>query len=116
MILSFVKPSTRLEHRSSNAAPVQGHSSREAKFRDALCGLRFMKYQKPDGVIEIAGSACSCVPGTVVHRQHTNCGTNWWRVDEGEWMPLPRSSGTARIYAECANTCAEFLKTMTEMK
>lgn len=46
MILSFVKPSTRLEHRSSNAAPVQGHSSREAKFRDALCGLRIPHFPR----------------------------------------------------------------------
>ena len=69
-----------------------------------------MTYAKPDGVIEIDGSACCCPPGQRRPGQHTNCTTNWYRAG-GEWKPLRRMQHTREL-AEAAETCAEFLEAM----
>lgn len=66
-----------------------------------------MKWTKPDGEIEIAGSGCCCPPGMRHDGQHTNSGTSWARTSNRPWVRI-RSTSTPMIYAECALTCREF--------
>jgi hypothetical protein len=73
-------------------------------------GNQFMKYEKPDGVIETGFSGCCCPPGGRRRGQHTNCGTSWVRVDDEEWQAC-RSSVASRI-ALSSNTVKEFKEKM----
>ena len=76
-----------------------------------------MKWEKPDGTVEYGMSGCCCTPGPRRGGQHTNCGTEWWRVNTGYWFqPSQRfSQRDLRILAECAKTCVEFLDAVMEL-
>jgi hypothetical protein len=69
-------------------------------------GNQFMKYVKPDGVIETGFSGCCCPPGLRHGGMHTNGITTWWKVDGGEWKPS-RPAIIRRI-ALSSNTVKEF--------
>lgn len=70
-----------------------------------------MKFEKPDGVIELGYSGCCCPPGEQRPGQHTNSTTQWARVFGGPWLRIHSLSRT-RIFAGAANSCAEFLAVM----
>lgn len=63
-------------------------------------------YEKPDGRIEFGLSGCCCPPGERHSGQHTNCATEWVRVNGGTWQRSVRNHH--RILAGAAETCAEF--------
>ena len=69
-----------------------------------------MIYPKPDGSIETGGSGCCCPPGARKPGQHTNSGTQWFRVNGGKWVPDYHRHAETRVYAAAANTVAEFLE------
>ena len=73
-----------------------------------------MKFQKPDGVIEYGASGCCCPPGERGFGMHTNCGTMWWRVDNGTWHKI-RSQHEFMVYAQAAETCQEFIGAMLKI-
>jgi hypothetical protein len=71
-----------------------------------------MKFEKTDGIIELASSGCCCPPGEIRRGgQHTNCGTRWWRIVGKPWHPM-HSFTSAALLANCANTVAEFEEAM----
>jgi hypothetical protein len=69
-----------------------------------------MKYEKPDGVISVQMSGCCCPPGKPRGGQHTNSGTSWIRIDDGEWNPC--RSSVARRAALSSETVKEFKERM----
>ena len=68
-----------------------------------------MKFDKPDGVIEISNTGCCCPPGENRGGQHTNAGSTWWRTNADDWQLWcdPRTSRLLQVVRE-APTCAEF--------
>jgi len=70
-----------------------------------------MKYEKPDGTIEIESSGCCCPPGKRRDGMHTNSFTHWWRVNQGEWQRYDSLNST-RLLAGAAETCTEFEEAM----
>lgn len=73
-----------------------------------------MKYEKPDGVIEIGMSGCGHPPDKPrPHGQCTNSATQWWRVisplgPPTEWHPLRQQSAVMGL-ARSSKTVANFL-------
>lgn len=73
-----------------------------------------MKIKYPDGsTVEIGCSSCCCPPGERKGGQHTNSGTDWYRVNGGEWVQYTRTNHT-RILAHCALNAEDFLEAMKE--
>jgi hypothetical protein len=68
--------------------------------------------EKDDGIITIASSACCCPPGERRAGQHTNGGTQWWRINDEPWQRLHGISN-ALVLAGAAETCTEFREAMT---
>ena len=67
-----------------------------------------MKFDKPDGVIEISNTGCCCPPGENRGGQHTNASSTWWRINAGDWQLCgPRTSQLLQLARE-AQSCAEF--------
>jgi hypothetical protein len=73
-----------------------------------------MKYEKPDGIIEIASSACCCPPDTKRSGMHTNACTNWWRVTNGKWHKLRSLTFAMTVANNTETSCADFIDTMNE--
>lgn len=73
-----------------------------------------MKIEYPDGSsVEFGSSGCCCPPGERKGGQHTNCGTNWYRVNGGEWVIHSRISHH-RILAQCALNAEDFLEALKD--
>lgn len=75
-----------------------------------------MKKQKSDGTIEIRNSSCGCCPppGHEKKQMHTNNGSTWWRIGEGEWHRIDKSKiMDAYEFAQASETVSEFKSIMS---
>lgn len=77
-----------------------------------------MKYDKPDGTIELASSGCGCNPDDSKRsHQCTNSTTQWWRIksldakEPAGWYRI-RGYGTAMRVARTCNTVESFTSHM----
>lgn len=74
-----------------------------------------MKWEKPDGVIEYGMSGCCCPPGVKRGGLHTCACTSWYRVNGGEWKHLRRWYDF-QVFAEAAESCADFTRGMEDFE
>lgn len=74
-----------------------------------------MKAIKPDGIIELGSSGCCCPPGQRKGGQHMNCGTSWYKINDGEWVQCMRISFVRKL-AETSETCASFKDAMENQR
>lgn len=80
----------------------------------ALRSTQLMKYEKSDGVIEIATSRCGCNPyDSKRHHQCTNCTTQWYQVTmqdkpPNNWVKI-RSFSQVMNAARSSLTCNQFV-------
>lgn len=64
-------------------------------------------------VIELRRSGNGNPPDSDPSLQHTNCPTNWFRVNGGPWVHIhSRSLASASVYLEASETAEEFLATL----
>lgn len=74
-----------------------------------------MVIQKSDGVIELGISGCCCPPGKIKKGMHTNSTTQWFRINNEDWIRDFHRNNT-HILAEAAIDCEDFRKDLEKRK